>query len=191
MSTIEQEYWTLVEAAAWVVFRDMSLVAQFAPPNEEDWKAFMFYPSMRGEYPERGSVGDLFNALQSGHLVAFGRRSTPDAAFEEIPRIEWSDLIHDVEGPYRRLASGQKVVPWLGIRVLRADTERLWRRPSEVQGRSRFDKAWFQRTYAELRTKQPGLSQNELILELQGAFQDETGREPPSRTSIQRYIKDL
>lgn len=191
MAANDELYGTLPQAAAWVVFREMAVVDRFSQPARDDWDAFMAYPKMRTEFPERGKSGELFDALRKGRLRAFGRRNTPAAAMEEIPDIEWQDLIVDIDGPYRRLETGVQEIPWHDIRVKRAEVEKLWRRPSEIEGRSRYPKAWFQARYAELRSTHPGFSQNELIELLQLRFQNKNRREPPSRTTIQRYLKEL
>lgn len=100
-------------------------------------------------------------------------------------------MVPDARGPYRRLADGRKVEPWQDILVGRADVERLWRRPSEVDGRSRFSNVWFRDRYLQLREAKPTSSKNELIEELQEQFQEETRRDAPSRSSIQSYLKGL
>lgn len=187
----EQPYWTLLQAAAWVVFRDMEVVDRFSPPKPGDWSAFMAYPTMRTEFSEHGKSDDLVDALRKSRLRAFGRRGTPAAAMEEIAEIEWQDLIVDIDGPYRRQETGARDEPWRDIRVKRADVERLWRRPSETEGRSRYPRAWFQKRYAELRATHPSFSQNQIIVELGAIYEEETGREAPSRSSIQRCIKGL
>lgn len=191
MSASDQLFWSLPQAAAWVVFRDMAVVDRFSPPTPNDWGAFMMYPTMRLEYEEHGRASDLFDAICVGRLIAFGRHNTEGSVVKEIPTIEWHDLVPDMKGPYRNLHTGERDIPWLEIRVRRADVEKLWRRLSETQARSRHPSSWFQQRYAKLRAQHPDLSQNELILELQGEFQEEMGREPPSRSSIQRYIKAL
>ncbi|ANK82136.1 MAG: hypothetical protein TEF_16070 [Rhizobiales bacterium NRL2] len=149
----------------------------------------MFYPSMRPDHPEIGRVSDLFDALRAGRLKALARRNVPGGTVEEIPVAEWSDLVPDVRGPYRHLDGGGKDHPWTNIQVRRADVEKLWRRSSEKQGRTKFD--WFQLRdmFLELRARNTGLSRNELIVELQGTYWDKTGKEPPSRSSIQRQMR--
>jgi hypothetical protein len=89
------------------------------------------------------------------------------------------------------MEDGTKAQPWIDILVSRADVERLWRRQSEVEGRTKFQSGWFQDRYRLLKDNQPSISENELIGELQEQFQDETKREPPSRTTLQRYLKGL
>lgn len=190
MSETDRDYWTLAEASAWVVFRDTSIVALFGPPDPESWAAYMMYPS-HWTAPQVGQQLEIFTALAQGRLTATGRSGAPNARRESIPAEEWADLKPDVRGPYRRLPDCTKAEPWLDILVRRADVERLWRRQSEVEGRTKFQRGWFLDQYRLLKDNQPSLSENELIGELQEQFQDETKREPPSRTTIQRYLKGL
>ncbi|MCZ8080694.1 MAG: hypothetical protein O9289_18535 [Rhodobacteraceae bacterium] len=138
-----------------------------------------------------GEQLEIFAALKDGRLSATGRSAEANSRREPIPVIEWSDLIPDVDGPYRRLEDGTKAQPWIDILVSRADVERLWRRQSEIDGRTKFQKGWFLDRYQLLKDNQPLISKNELMGELQQQFQDETKREPPSRTTIQRYLKGL
>jgi len=182
--------WTLSQASAWVVFRDLSVVELFAPPNPESWVGYLSYPSM-WTTDEKGKPQDISNALRDGRLIATGRRSSRGAPREEIPAREWEDVVFDVIGPYRRLENGTKDEPWRDMLVESADVKRLFRGPTEVEGRSRFSKTWFQDRYPKLREAQPSVSINEQIAELQVQFQQETKREFPSRTTIQRYLKGL
>lgn len=183
-------YWGLSEASAWVVFREPSIVDLFSPPQPESWVAYMMYPS-HWSAPRIGEQLEIFAALKDGRLIATGRSADVNSRREAIPAIEWSDLIPDVRGPYRRMEDGTKAQPWIDILVSRADVERLWRRQSEVEGRTKFQSGWFQDRYRLLKDNQPSISENELIGELQEQFQDETKREPPSRTTLQRYLKGL
>lgn len=150
----------------------------------------MMYPA----YWETEKVGEqleLFAALTDGRLVGTARTADPKAARVIVPTPEWSDLVPDVRGPYLRLSDGKKVEPWRDVLVRRADVERLWRRTTEVDGRSRFSKDWFQERYVQLKKAKPASSKNELIEELQEQFQEETRREAPSRSSLQNYLKGL
>ena len=69
-----------------------------------------------------------------------------------------------------------------------ADMKKLWRTDYEVSGRSKFDWAIIKTVYLDLSTSNPDMSQNELIIELQGAFEERFNKEPPSRSTIQRKI---
>ena len=190
MTKRSEDYWTLAEASAWVVFRATSIAALFGPPSPSDWVAYMMYPS-HWAVPQVGEHLEVFSALAGGRLTATGRSGAPNALRQNIPAEEWADLVPDVRGPYRRLADGRKLEPWQDILVRRADVERLWRRPSEVDGRSRYPKVWFQDRYKTLKAANPASSKNELMEELQLQYQEETKRDPPSRSAVQRYLKGL
>lgn len=191
MMASERPYWTLVEAAAWVTFRDIQVVELFSQARQGDWSAFIAYPGERTQYEEVGKQLELFDVLRAGGLLAYGRPAAQEGQLQPIPQIDWHDLVPDVDGPYRRAVSGTKIEPWVGICLKRADVERQWRRESEVEGRSRHNKNQFREQFQTLRHQKPNLSKNELIEELQENYENETGREAPSRTSILRYVKGL
>ena len=39
-------YWNLTETAAWVLFRNLSVVERFSGPSPDHWQAYMMYDSM-------------------------------------------------------------------------------------------------------------------------------------------------
>lgn len=135
-------------------------------------------------------MSDLFDALRSGSLKAFARLNSAGATVTEIPVAEWSDMVADVRGPYRHPNDGGKDYTWINIQVRRVDVEKLWRRISEKQARTKFDGPLLQTLFAELRSRHDDMSQNELIENLQADYQDKTGKEPPSRSTVQRQMRD-
>lgn len=186
-----KQFWTLWEAAAWVVFRNTAAVQRFVQARRGTWMSCMAYPEYRTEHKEIGRCLNLFQALKNGQLTAYGRNAASEGALQPIAPLEWHELVPDVDGPYRRNAAGTKIEPWLDICLKRADLEHHWRRQSEIDGRSRYSKEWFRERYAVKREQQPGLSKNELIAELQLEFHIEKNREPPVRSTIQDYVKGL
>ncbi|MEL7471583.1 MAG: hypothetical protein AAFN27_24260 [Pseudomonadota bacterium] len=152
--------------------------------------AFQLYGLDDVEHEEVGSSRELFDALEDGRLIAFGRRANGGSAMEEIPAVELHDLIPDEASPYLRSPSGAKVLPWLSICIRRADVERLWRSSTETEARSKFDWKSIRKIFYEVRELNPKFSKNELIQEAQLQFQKSTKREPPSRSSFQRHMKD-
>jgi hypothetical protein len=138
-----------------------------------------------------GEQQGLFQALQDGRLAATGRRPTREALREDIPAREWQDLVLDVEGPYRRLEDGTKAEPWSDILVRRADVERLWRRQSEVDGRSKHDRQKLRNLFLQQRALDPELSANAIIDKVSAAYEAETNRSPPSLSAFKRYVKGL
>jgi hypothetical protein len=190
MSKQDQVYWTLDQATAWVVYRDMSVVDKFSPPDPELLSRYFSLEKKPSHPPVIGKPKELYHALRMGRLVAVGRRGTAGVVMEDIPSIDWHDLIPDVDDLYRRLDTGAKDILWRRIRIKRADVERHWRRSSEIEGRSKYPKAWFQENYAKLSEAKPSFSKNECIAALEEMYQEQTKRNPPSRSTIQRYIKD-
>lgn len=185
----KQTYWNLMEAAAWVMYRDMAIVEQFAPPRPNDWHAFILFSPDGDGYKRIAEPKALFAALRSGDLQAYGRHAEQGARMERIPPLEWHDLVEEPTGPYRRSRSGAMEFPWQNIMVARADVERQWRRPAETQGRTRYRWPYLKEIYVELQSLHTEFSQNDLIGELQKEYEARTNREPPSRTSIQRHLK--
>ena len=184
------QYWSLTQAAAWVVFRDLAVVDKFSPPKAENWSAFMMYSTMRTEYPELGRSIYLFDALKAGLLLAHGRQSSAGATMQDIPAIEWKTLVPDLNAPYRRLRNGAKDIPWLDICIKRADVERHWRRSTEVEGRTRYDWVMIKSVYEEVRKANTGFSKNKLIDETELALQEKhPNKGIPSRSSFQNHIK--
>ncbi len=138
-----------------------------------------------------GEQLEIFVAFRDGRLAATGRSIEPNSRREDIPAREWHDLIPDVEAPYRRLEDGTKAEPWRDILVRRADVERMWRRQSEVDGRSKHDRQKFRNLFLEQKALDPELSANAIIEKVSAAYEAETNRDAPSLSSFKRYIKGL
>ena len=85
-------YWNLTETAAWVVFRNLSVVERFSGPAPENWRAYMMYDSM-WLCPKVTEPSELGDALRSGRLSAKGRSGDPGSKMMTIPAIEWETLI--------------------------------------------------------------------------------------------------
>ena len=190
MTSLPSPVWTLAQASAWVVFRDISVVELFASPKPESWVGYLSYPSMWTTH-EKGKPQDILNALRDGRLIATGRTSSRGAPREEIPAREWEDVVFDVVGPYRRLENGTKDEPWREIFVPRSQVERIWSRVVNPNGRAAYDRPWIRDRYVELKKLHGALSKNDLIVEVQLAYQTAFDGIDPPRPTIQRYIKDL
>ena len=184
-------YLTLAQSAVWVMFRDALVVDKFPSDRPTHWGAYMMYPGDWDKPVVEENWRVLFRALEAGRLVATGRRAV-DGIREPIPSSTWIDLIADLdEGPYLRLQSGAAVRPWTDILVSRSDVEQIWSRASSPNGRAAYDRSWIRDRYVELKKLHGALSKNDLIVEVQLAYQTAfDGIEPP-RPTIQRYIKDL
>jgi hypothetical protein len=126
-------YWTLDQAAAWVVFRDISIVDKFASPSPEDFGAFMMYDAT---HPKKlGSVTMLIDALKEGSITAFGRVSGSVSRVEEIPNREWFSLMLDLPNVYILGGNGEKERPWRDVGVNSKDVLTLWPHPDRIPQR--------------------------------------------------------
>ena len=190
MPSTASKVWTLSQASAWVVFRDISVVELFASPKPESWVGYLSYPSMWTTH-EKGKPQDILNALRDGRLIATGRRSSRGAPREEIPAREWEDVVFDVVGPYRRLENGTKDEPWREIFVPRSQVERIWSRVVNPNGRAVYNRSWIRDRYVELKKLHDGFNKDELIEEVQSEYQIAFDGVEPARTTVQRYTKDL
>jgi hypothetical protein len=184
----DDKYWNLSQACAWVVYREKQLVKDFNVTDRTAYMALGMYPSMwpagRKQYD---AVEDLRRALERGHLKASGyRRNTPDR-LEEVPAAEWTDLV--LRPPLVSFAGQPNNQPWNAVRLLSADVQRLWRSVNEVDGRSKYNWAALREIYEVLQTQNPRMTKNELILELQGTYEDRRNKKAPSRSAIQNKIK--
>jgi hypothetical protein len=120
--------WTLAQAAAWIVFRDMSIVERFAPPDAEHWSAFMMYDTMRTT-KTYGSVGDLHEALRSGDVLAWGRCNITDAIVEQVPTMEWPSLSISPPDAFSYSPGGRREHPWRDIRLTSEAVREHWPHP--------------------------------------------------------------
>ena len=189
------QHWTLAQAAAWIVFRDISAVAVFTPPRATGFVAYLMYREECGKPVVPPVVHakwhDLFRRLEAKRLVATGRRAI-DGIREPIPASAWVDLIPDVDaGPYLSSQSGKALRPWADILVSRADVERLWRRPSEVDGRSKHDRQMFRELFLEQKARDPELSANAIMDKICKAYEAKTNRAAPSFSAFKRYVRGL
>ena len=180
-------HWNLTETAAWIVFRNLSVVERFSDPAPENWQAYMMYESM-WLCPKVAEPSELGDALRSGRLSALGRSGDPGSKMMTIPAIDWETLIVSPPSAYRLLPDNTKDVPWHDIRASSADVQKLWRGTSETTSRAKFDWVSIRSIHEGLRLLVPEFSKNELIKETQQAFQDKFNKEPPSRSSLQRQI---
>ncbi len=184
----DHKYWNLAQAAAWVEYRDKQLVEDLKSADRNTYIAIGFYPSM---WPpgrkQRGRIEELRRALEEGGLKSSGFRRGGRKRRKYIPAAEWVDYV--IRPPDVSFSGQPKNVPWERVRVLSADMRRLWRSDHEVDGRSKFDWLAIRAVYEDLSASNPDMSQNELILELQGSYEDRFNKGAPSRTTIQRKIK--
>ena len=189
-SAFDAKYWNLSQASAWVEFREQALVERFATADRDGYGGLLLYPSMWPTGRRRqGTVDELRRTLEEGRLTAWGYHVEAPDRLEEVPTAEWSDFV--IRPPFAYLARdlAAKQQRWSDIRVLSADMKRLWRSETEVSGRSKYDWLVLREMYEDFPKTNPKISKNELIVELQGAYEERFKKTSPSRSSIQNKIK--
>lgn len=183
----DHKYWNLAQAAAWVEYRDKQLVEELKSADRNTYIAIGFYPSMwPSGRKQRGQIEELRRALEEGRLISSGFRRGGQERLEGIPAAEWSDF---VIRPPNVCFLEQTTQPWHSVRLLSADMKKLWRSVNEVDGRSKHDWDALREIYVALQTQNPEMSKNELILELQGTYEDQLNKNAPGRSTIQNKIK--
>ena len=188
LSPFDDKYWNLAQASAWVEYRDKQLVQDLESADRTSYIAIGFYPSMwPPSRKQRSQIEELRRALEEGRLISSGFRRGGLERLEDIPAAEWADCI--IRPPFISFSGQPQNIPWESVRVLSADMRRLWRSVNEVDGRSRFNWAAIQEIFDEVKTQNPEMSKNELITEVQGAFEDRFDKPAPSRSTLQRKIK--
>ena len=175
----DDRYWNLAQACAWVEYRERQLVNDLESAERSDYMALGFYPKPQAGRQRHAGIADLRRALVDGRIVSSGyRRDTPEH-LEVIPAAEWADLV--IRPPFVSFLGQPDYQPWTAVRLASADMKRMWRSVNEVTGRSRYDWAAIREMYDELRIQNSEMSQNELILEVQGAFEGRFNKEPVNR----------
>ncbi|AXI53344.1 hypothetical protein C1J05_01500 [Sulfitobacter sp. JL08] len=186
-SPFDHKYWNLAQASVWVEYREKKLVEDFDAGDRDAYIALGMYPSMWPANRERhGAIEDLRRALEQRRIVSYGYRNNTPGQLEEIPAAEWTDLA--IRPPLVCFAGQPNNQPWSAVRLLSADMKRFWRSINEVSGRSKYDWDAIRAIFDELQRQNSEMSQNELILELQGTYEDRLKKDAPSRSSIQRKI---
>ena len=188
LSPFDDIFWNLSQACAWVEYREKQLVNDFSVADRSAYMALGMYPSMWPAGRKRhGSVENLRRALEQGRIKSSGYRRHTQDSLEEIPAAEWTDFV--IRPPLVSFSGQPKNIPWESVRVLSADMKRLWRSVNEQEGRSRFNWAAIQEIFNEIKIQNPEMSQNALITEVQGGFEDHFNKDAPSITSFKRKIK--
>ena len=191
LSPRASRYWTLPQAIAWVIYRRDDIVNYAGPNGGGSLGLVAMYPTRFQPSPKvRGLPEELRRAAAEGRLTVTGIPRNESSARVDIPPEDWLRLqIYD--GKVFRVSEDQSktVYPWREMAVESADMKRFWRSDHELSGRSKFDWASIKLIFDELKTQNPEMSQNELMIEIQGTYRDQFNKEPPSRTTIQNKIK--
>ena len=183
----DEKYWNLSQACAWVEYREKQLVNDFSVADRNAYMALGMYPSMWPAGRKRqGSVENLRRALEQGRIKSSGYRRHTQDSLEEIPAAEWTDFV--IRPPLVGFSGQPSNQPWSAVRVLSADMKKLWRDIAEVSLRTKFDWAEIKAIYEAIVDRQPKMSMNKKIEDLQIEFEERFNKEPPSRSTIQRKI---
>lgn len=187
MTSFDNRYWNLSQAAAWVVYRSRALVDSFAIQSSGKWRRLVMYPTMHS-HKALGSIDALRQALISGRLEAMGRRREPDDKLEAIPAADWADLTVSPPRVTRQHHTAGTIEPWTDVRFESADLKRLWRGVLETTGRTRYHWDVLKNLWLEINERMSEASKNEKILELQAAYEALGHKSAPARSTIQRHL---
>lgn len=186
--SFESKFWNLAQASAWVEFREKQLVQDFYDADRDAYMAVNMYPTMwPGDRKQHGSIAELRRALEEARLDSWGFRAGALDHLQKIPAVEWADFV--IRPPLVAFTGQLDNLPWQNVRVLSADMKKLWRDTGEVGLRTKFDWPAIKAIYDEIVDRQPGMSANKIIEELQLEFEARFNKEPPSRSAIQNRIK--
>jgi hypothetical protein len=184
-------FWTLPQAVAWVLYRRDDIVDYIGSTDEGRLGLVAMYPAHFQPVPEvHGEPEELRRALAEGKLKATGIPNDGVAVRTTIPPQDWLRVQIYGGKAYRASEDRHEVVyPWRDIALESAAMKKLWRSEHETAGRSKYDWVIVQAMFNEVKTQNLEMTQNELITEVQGAFEDRFNKKAPSRTTIQRKIK--
>lgn len=184
-------YWTLPQAVAWVIYRRDDIVEYVGPNGGGSLGLVAMYPTQFQPSPKvHGVSEELRRAAVEGRLKVRGIPNNGSLARVDIKPEDWLRLqIYDGKVSQVSEDRAQHIYPWRDISVESAAVKKLWRTEHETSGRSKFDWSAIRAVYEDISSSNPDMSQNELIIELQGAFEERFKKEAPSRTTLQRKIK--
>jgi hypothetical protein len=188
MTSFDDEYWNLCQAAVWIEFRERPLVERFREADGEAYSALHFYPGMwPPDRKQHGTINELLSSLKSNSLKALGFHYDTIGQLDEIPAPHWYDM--DLRPPRVLDARERQREIWTRVKVRRRDILRIWPIATEKQDRSWFDWGTMRTLFDEVRTELPDLSERQTILELQARYQRQFKRKAPGRTSLQTRMR--
>ena len=190
MSPLDDKYWNLAQAAAWVEYRSKDLVEKFEEPSRSAYVAISMYPTMDDYKKKTGDLSKLQSALANGAVTSWGRSEESGKKLEEIPAIEWADLKLEPPDAMRRHPTKGWFSPWADIRLESTELKKHWRSRAETWDRTKFRWDRIEKIHDEIKVDDPDIRQNQLIIEIQGVYQDRYDKEPPCRSSIQSHMKN-
>lgn len=190
LSPNTHRYWTLAQALAWVIYRRDDVVDYVGPNGGGSLGLVGMYPTHFQPLLEiRGNSKELRRAASEGRLEVTGIPTIGAPVRTAIPPEDWLQLriYSDKVSQLSKDRSGH-VYPWKDVVLECAAMKKLWRTGHEVTGRSKFDWAAIRADYEGLSASNPDMSQNELILEVQGSYEERFNKDAPGRSTIQRNI---
>ena len=186
------KHWTFAQALAWVIYRRNDIVLYVGPIGAGRLSLVAMYPSHFARALEIAGDGEeLLDALREGRITATGKLANADGVRREIPVEDWAllkrygDAIYEAQND--RSSTSQ---PWRDITLESATVMKLWRSSTEVSGRSKYDWTRIKALFQDVCASNPDFSRYELIVETQGRYRDEFNKEPPSRSSFQRRMRN-
>lgn len=190
MTQIDEPFWNLAQAAAWVVYREKKLVDDLGNADTDSYAAIAMYPTFWPDHRKpHGKLSGLHYALSDGRLEAKGCHTDKPNERVAIPSDYWPDLNLHPPKAYGIRYPSNKYEPWIKIRVNSADVKKLWRGTDERLGRTKFDWDKIKLIYEDVLRRNQEFSQNKLIEEIQLEYQIRYPGESPSRSTIQNKIK--
>jgi|TARA_B100002003_G_C13883945_1_gene431335 hypothetical protein len=190
MTIFDQTYWDLDQASLWIVFRNAELVEESVPPINRRVPTMLMYSRMN-DYEQVGTIIELSKTLELGNLYAYGRPTGGNTQVQQIPTVEWSSLILDAPIAYILDPKRGKIQPWTDITVKSADIKKEWpAEPKNTKHRELFDWEAIKMIWSSLeKGAQKPRSGRQLVRQIQDQFGKETSLTPPSRSQIEKHIK--
>ena len=128
MTEFDNPDWNLSQAAAWIVYREKTLVEQCVNPTTSSFSAIELYPSMwPKERKQHGSLNDLSSALRSGSIEVRGYHSDDKNLLTFTPRETWVELHIRPPFAYQANQLAAQIQPWKNIRLESASIKRIGR----------------------------------------------------------------
>ena len=149
------------------------------------------YPSMKFVPEVKGSADELLASLVEGTITALGIPKNKDGVHQQIiPAQDWLQTGCYGGTLFKRTEDGSSIdMPWRDIFLESADIRKYWRSDNEIDGRSRYNWDAIKMIFDKVKEQNPEFSDNDLIIEAQGAYEERFNKEPPSRSSFQSHMK--
>jgi hypothetical protein len=193
MTEIDNLDWNLAQVAAWIVYREAELVVIMATAGARDFGTIGLYPSMWPEHRQiHSTLDDLKIALRNGLIEASGYQYDSPNKLEAVPKKVWADL--HLRPPYAYSTENLTAMfqPWRNIRVESSAVKKHWPLTKKNTKHLQLHDWELVKGFWGSLTKEQFYqgSQRQLIEMIQNQYQKQTSLTPPSRSQIQKYIKE-